>query len=81
MACSSTYPGALRLDGFDMQAVLHSLAGAAGLGAVLGAPAGLGASLAVPVLPEQGRAEVHVIALLLGDVSIWAMDRFHVFPE
>ena len=78
---SPAYPGALGLDGFDVQAVLHGLAGAAGLGALLGAPARLGAGLAVPVLPEQGGAEVHVVALLLGDVSIWAVDRFHVLPE
>lgn len=78
---SPAYPGALGLDGFDVQAVLHGLAGAAGLGTLLGAPARLGAGLAVPVLPEQGGAEVHVVALLLGDVSIWAVDRFHVLPE
>ena len=75
------YPGALRLDGLDVQAVLHGLASAAGLGVVLGAPAGLGTGLAVPILPEQRGAEVHIVALFLGDVSVWAMDRLHVLPE
>ena len=80
-AAQLAYPGALRLDGLDVQAVLHGLASAAGLGVVLRAPAGLGAGLAVPILPEQGGAEVHIVALLLGDVSVWAMDRLHVLPE
>lgn len=83
-ACTgaSAYPGALSLDGFDVQAVLHGLAGAAGLRAVLRAPAAaLGAGLAVPVLLEQRGPDVHVVALLLGDVSIWAVHGFHVFPE
>ena len=75
------YHGALRLDGLDVQAVLHGLASAAGLGVVLGAPAGLGTGLAVPILPEQRGAEVHIVALFLGDVSVWAMDRLHVLPE
>lgn len=79
---SSAYPGALRLDGFDVQAVLHSLAGAAGLGTLLRALATrLSAGLSVPILLEQGGAEVHVIALLLGDMGIWAVDRFHMLPE
>lgn len=79
---ASAYPGALSLDGFDVQAVLHGLAGAAGLRAILGAPAaGLGAGLTVPVLLEQRSPEVHVVALLLGDVSIGAVHSFHVFPE
>lgn len=76
---SSAYPGALGLDGSDMQAVLHGLAGAAGLGALWAAR--LGAGLTVPILFEQRCAEVHVVALLLGDVGIWAVDRFHVLPE
>lgn len=80
-AAQSAYPGALCLDGLDVQAVLHGLASAAGLGVVLGAPAGLGAGLAVPILPEQGGAEVHIVALLLGDVSVWAVHRLHVLPE
>lgn len=79
---SSAYPGALRLDGLDVHAVLHSLAGAAGLGTLLGALATrLSAGLIVPILLEQGGAEVHVIALLLGDMGIWAVDRFHMLPE
>lgn len=76
------YPRALGLDGFDVQAVLYGLAGAAGLSALLRAPAaGLGAGLIVPILLEQRSTEVHIIALLLGDVSIWAMHCFHMFPE
>lgn len=79
---NSAYPGALGLDGFDVQAVLSGLAGAAGLGALLGAlAAGLSAGLRVPVLLEQQGAEVHVVALLLGDVSVWAVHGFHVLPE
>ena len=80
-AAQSAYPGALCLDGLDVQAVLHGLASAAGLGVVLGAPAGLGAGLAVPILPEQGGAELHIVALLLGDVSVRAVHRLHVLPE
>ena len=79
---SSAYPGALGLDGFDVQAVLHGLAGAAGLGTLLRAPAaGLGTGLIVPILLEQGRSEVHVVALLLGDMGIWAVYRFHMLPQ
>lgn len=80
-AAQLAYPRALRLDGLDVQAVLHGLASAAGLGIVFGAPAGLGAGLAVPILPEQGGTEVHIVALLLGDVSVWAVDCLHVLPE
>lgn len=79
---NSAYPGTLSLDGFDMQAVLHGLAGAAGLSALLRAPAaGLGAGLIVPILLEQRGPEVHIIALLLGDMSIWAVHCFHMLPE
>lgn len=79
---SSAYPGALGLDGFDVQAVLRGLAGAAGLGALLGALAArLSAGLRVPVLLEQQGAEVHVVALLLGHVSVGAVHGFHVLPE
>ena len=79
---SSAYPGALGLDGFDVQAVFHGLAGAAGLGTLLRASApGLGTGLVVPVLLEQRGAEVHVVTLLLGDVSVWAVYRLHMLPE
>lgn len=78
----SAYPGALSLDGFEVQAVLHGLAGAAGLSALLRALAArLRAGLVVPVLLEHRGTQVHVVALLLGDVSIWAVHGFHVLPE
>lgn len=79
---NSAYPGALGLDGFDVQAVLHGLAGAAGLSTLLRAPAaGLCAGLIVPILLEQRGPEVDIVALLLGDMSIWAVHCFHMLPE
>lgn len=77
-----SYPGALCLDGFDMPAILHSVAGAAGLHTVLRSPAtGLATGLIVPILLEQWRTEVHIIALLLSDMGVWSMDRLHMLAE
>lgn len=79
---NSAYPRVLSLDSFDVQAVLHGLAGAAGFSSLLRALATrLSVGLIVPILLEQWGPKVHVIALLLGDMSIWAMHRFHVLPE
>lgn len=77
-----SYPGALGLDGFDMQAVLHSVAGAAGLHTILGSPTTwLSAGLIVPSLLEQWSTEVHIIALFLGDVGVWPMHGLHVLTK
>ena len=65
-----------------MQAVLHSVAGATGLHTILRSPAtGLATGLFVPILFEQWRTEVHIIALLLSDMGIWSMDRLHMLAE
>lgn len=77
-----SYPGALCLDGFDMQTVLHGVAGASGLHTVLRSPAAwLGTGLTVAILLEQWGTEVHIIALLLSDMGIWSMDRLHMLAE
>lgn len=79
---SFAYPGALCLDSFDVQAVLHCLITATGLRVLLRAPATrFSACLTVPILLEHRCAEMHIVALLLGDMSIRAMDRFHMLPE
>lgn len=58
------------------------MAGAAGLHTVLRPPATrLSAGLIVPILLEQRSTEVHIIALLLGDMGIWPMDRLHMLAE
>lgn len=76
-----SYHRVFRLDGLDMQVVLHASWGAVVWYLVLPLDSLSVTRLVLAVLPGRRWPRRKVAALFLGDVGLRAVDRLHVLPE
>lgn len=80
--CGRTYHRVLGLDGFDLQAVVHTSRGAVGLDlAIHTFCTVLEVRLILPVAFGQLRSRRRVASLFLGDVGFGPVDCLHMLPE